>query len=108
MRSIQSTLLLLLAVCTVGSVSAQTYSPPSGPLYQQYFAKMAYFDSIHAFTPDSIFYHEGGEYAEFQKWFRHWVVRSPQGDPDVYDQVMQGYVARQAHGNSGYRSNDDP
>ncbi len=110
METIRSTrpLLLVLVICTVIPVAAQTYTPPSGPLYQEYFAKMAYFDSIHAFTPDSVFYHEGGEYAEYQKWFRHWVVRAPDGDMDAYDQIIKGYADRQAHVGSGFRSNEDP
>lgn len=104
---LRSHFLLLMAHCTVLFAQAQNYSPPTGPLYQEYFVKMAYFDSLHAFTPDSIFYHEGGEYAEFQKWFNKWEGRlSPSGDFEPYDQITKNYADRQRHVGSASRSND--
>ena len=90
------------------STLAQTVTPPSGSLYQEYFAKMAYFDSIHAFTPDSVFYQEGGEYVEFQKWFRFWHARSPHGEPGLYDQIMKSYSEQKFHSGSSFKSNSDP
>ncbi|MBZ0207154.1 MAG: T9SS type A sorting domain-containing protein [Flavobacteriales bacterium] len=98
------------ALCLAAAVesSAQTYHPPTGQIYQIKDSMELRFAAMRDTMPDSLFYHEGGEYAEFQKWFRHWEVRAPQGSINTYDQVMQGYVARQAHSNSGFRSNDDP
>ncbi len=98
------------AMCLAAAVdsSAQTYHPPTGQIYQIKDSMELRFAAMRDTMPDSLFYHEGGEYAEFQKWFRHWEVRAPHGDLDAYDQIMKGYVERQAHAGSSFRSNDDP
>lgn len=44
-----------------------------------------YLDSIHSLTPDSIFYHEGSEYSQFQQWQDFWEPRLfPHGDFNLY------------------------
>lgn len=99
----------LLLVGGIGSASAQAYSPPTGPLYQWRFANQACFDSVHAYTPDSIFYQEGGEYAEFQKYLKEWTPRlCPHGNREVHDQLMRNYHANRPATGSGNRSNEDP
>lgn len=98
-----------LLVGGTGSASAQAYSPPTGPLYQWQFANQACFDSVHAYTPDSIFYQEGGEYAEFQKYLKEWTPRlCPHGNREVHDQLMRNYHANRPATGSGNRSNEDP
>lgn len=90
------------------SASAQNYNPPNGPLYQIWTQKQVYFDSIRPLMPDSVFYHEGGEYAEFQKWFRYWQARSPQGEPGYYDQMMKSYCEQKFNSGGSFKSNTDP
>ena len=90
------------------SACAQNYSPPNGPLYQIWAQKQAYFDSIRPLMPDSVFFHEGGEYAEFQKWFRYWQARSPHGEPGYYDQMMKSYCELKFHSGGSFKSNTDP
>lgn len=101
-------LVLALTLCVNISSNAQNYSPPSGELYQIREAKMAYFDSIRGTMPDSVFYSEGGEYAEFQKWFSYWEVRAPEGNPSLYDQMIKSYCDLKFHSNSSFKSNNDP
>ena len=53
----------------------------------------AYLDSAHIFMPDSMFYHEGGEYSQFKQWEHFWGERLfPDGDFDLYfSRLKQGY-----------------
>lgn len=54
------------------------------------------------------FYQEGGEYAAFERWFRYWEVRSPQGDPANYDLLMKNYCDDKFYSGGSYKSNTDP
>jgi hypothetical protein len=97
---------LLLYVATA---QGQTYNAPAGWLYQVRDSMEARFDSLRAVLPDSVLYHEGGEYAEFQKWFRHWELRmAPHGDREVYEQVMKSYSELNFNEGGSFKSNTDP
>jgi hypothetical protein len=81
---------------------------PGGSLYQIYQEKQAYFDVLRSQLPESEFLQEGGEYAEFQKWFRYWQVRSPQGEPGIYDLMMKSYCDQKFYSGGSFKSNTDP
>jgi hypothetical protein len=81
---------------------------PGGPLYQIWQEKQAYFDVLRTQMTEEEFYQEGGEFVEFQRWFRYWEVRAPQGDPANYDLLMKSYCDAKFQNGGSYKSNSDP
>jgi hypothetical protein len=102
--------ILVMAAVGCSLTSGAQFNPPNGPLYQERAEKEAYFEQRRATMTDEEFYHEGGEYAEYQKFLKQWEHRlSPHGDMSIYDQLLGAYDARQAQGagGSGFRSNNN-
>lgn len=53
--------------------------------YVQKSEMQTYLDSLHSYTPDSIFFHEGSEFSQFKQWENFWEHRLyPDGDFDLY------------------------
>ncbi|HMQ75330.1 MAG TPA: T9SS type A sorting domain-containing protein [Flavobacteriales bacterium] len=101
----------LLAIClSFNPLSwAQSYTPPASRLHQYREKMEARLEVLRGQMTEEEFYHEGGEYAEFQKWFREWETRLvPHGDFDVYDRIMQNYIDAKFHDGGSYKSNNDP
>lgn len=95
----------LATLCTLAGAAQSPY--PSGRLYEIKMEMDMHLDTIQGSTPDSIFFGEGGEYGQFQKWFDEWNLRlAPHGDFDVYHQVLKSYY-EDGVGNIA-RGNTDP
>jgi hypothetical protein len=92
----------------ITTAQAQSYQPPQGEFHRMRVQEERRLDSLHATLPDSIFYHEGGEYGEFQRWLEFWELRAPHGDMNAYDEVMKNFAASHAHDGGSFRSNEDP
>lgn len=88
---------------------AQSYTPPASPLHQHREKIEARLEVLRGQMTEEEFYHEGGEYAEYQKWFREWETRlAPHGDFEVYDRIMKNYIDAKFQDGGSYKSNNDP
>lgn len=100
--------ILGLSIVTSVPLFAQSNSPSTSSLADLRIREEARLDSLHQLLPDSVFYHEGGEYAKYQRWLEFWELRAPHGDMSAYDEVMMYYASAQLHDGGSFRSSVDP
>jgi hypothetical protein len=110
MTLVKRTIVLAGAFLAVAVISlSQSYNLPVGRLYEIRDSMNLRFDSLSATLPDSVFFSEGGEYAEFQRWYKQWMPKlAPYGDFNRYGLISKNYSDLNFFGGSHFKSNMNP